>query len=70
MSQYDLARKLVELSRNDAVDRHQVARWERGRRIPGPYWRRWLTVALGIPAVVMHRALSLSRRQRLREALA
>ncbi|GLZ81944.1 hypothetical protein Afil01_67510 [Actinorhabdospora filicis] len=69
MSQYELAHKLVELSHNDAVNRHQVARWERGRRIPGPYWRRWLAVALGIPAAMMHRALGRSRRQRLREAL-
>ncbi|TCO48007.1 hypothetical protein EV192_11660 [Actinocrispum wychmicini] len=25
-------------------DRAEISRWERGKRIPGPYWRRWLSV--------------------------
>lgn len=47
-SQYRLADELVAVSGNTAVTREQVARWERGKRIPGPYWRQWLAIALGV----------------------
>ncbi len=47
-SQYRLADELVAMSGNTAVTREQVSRWERGKRVPGPYWRRWLAAALGV----------------------
>lgn len=46
LSQYGLADLLVALSGKDSLTRAEVARWERGRRIPGPFWRQWLAVAL------------------------
>lgn len=50
LSQYGLAETLIELSRNDGLSRAEVARWERGKRVPGPYWRGWLSSALDLPA--------------------
>lgn len=49
LSQYALAETLVALSRNFGVSRTEVARWERGKRVPGPYWRAWLSAALDLP---------------------
>lgn len=49
LSQYDLAEVLVALSRNRGLSRAEVARWERGKRVPGPYWRIWLSAALELP---------------------
>lgn len=49
LSQYDLADTLIELSHNDGLSRAEVARWERGKRVPGPYWRGWLSSALDLP---------------------
>lgn len=48
LSQYGLAAALAAMSGNDGIDRESVARWERGGRIPGPYWRRWLAAALDL----------------------
>lgn len=39
----------MSLSNNYGVSRTEVARWERGKRVPGPYWRRWLSTVLGVP---------------------
>lgn len=50
LTQQNLADSLAEVSGNCSVTREQVARWERGRRIPGPYWREWLSITLDIPA--------------------
>ncbi|WP_007026996.1 helix-turn-helix domain-containing protein [Saccharomonospora iraqiensis] len=50
LTQYQLADRLVELSRNSSVSRDEVARWERGKRVPGPYWRQWLSLALDVPS--------------------
>lgn len=60
-SQYTLAERLVELSGNDGLTRDQVARWERGKRIPGPYWRRWLSLVLRIPLAVLDAAAQRGR---------
>lgn len=64
MSQYALAEVLVSLSGNDGVSRAEVARWERGKRIPGPYWRRWLSVVLDLPCDRLGTAARLARRRR------
>jgi transcriptional regulator with XRE-family HTH domain len=49
LTQCDLAARLSEASGNDSVSREEVSRWERGKRIPGPYWRSWLSQALELP---------------------
>lgn len=60
-SQYRLADALVEISGNNAITREQVARWERGKRIPGPYWRQWLTAALDVARSVVDEAARYAR---------
>ncbi|MBE1461218.1 helix-turn-helix domain-containing protein [Kibdelosporangium phytohabitans] len=48
ISQVTLARLLTETSGNPAVTRAEISRWERGKRIPGPYWRAWLSQVLDV----------------------
>ncbi|WP_235999162.1 helix-turn-helix transcriptional regulator [Qaidamihabitans albus] len=64
LTQYELADVLVNLSRNRGLSRHEVARWERGKRVPGPYWQRWLSAALGVPAEQLLAAARRGRRLR------
>lgn len=64
MSQYTLAELVVAVSGNDGLSRTEVARWERGRRIPGPYWRRWLSIALDLPSDQLGAAARSARRRR------
>lgn len=64
LTQYQLADMLAELSRNASVSRDEVARWERGKRVPGPYWRRWLSAALGVPLDELTAAVRCGRRIR------
>jgi transcriptional regulator with XRE-family HTH domain len=61
LTQLALADKLAEVSGNDGVNRRQVARWERGKRIPSPYWRRWLAAVLEIPKANIDRAAALAK---------
>ncbi|WP_372446222.1 helix-turn-helix domain-containing protein [Kribbella aluminosa] len=49
LSQYVIADELARVSGNDSLTREEVARWERGKRLPGPYWRRWICVVLRLP---------------------
>lgn len=69
MSQYALADLLVALSHNESLTRAEVARWERGRRIPGPYWRSWLGVALDLPPDQLTAAMRAARSTRRSRAL-
>ncbi|PXY19436.1 helix-turn-helix domain-containing protein [Prauserella muralis] len=64
LTQYQLADKLADLSHNHSVSRDEVARWERGKRTPGPYWRRWLSVALDVPSDELAAAVRYGRRLR------
>lgn len=64
MTQYQLADRLAELSNNSSVSRDEVARWERGKRVPGPYWRQWLSVALDVPAEQLLEAVRYGRLRR------
>ncbi|PRX46548.1 helix-turn-helix protein [Prauserella shujinwangii] len=64
LTQYQLADMLVSLSSNRGVSRHEVARWERGKRVPGPYWQRWLSAALDVPSEQLHAAARRGRRLR------
>lgn len=65
LTQYQLADLLAELSGNASVSRDEVARWERGKRVPGPYWRQWLSVALDVP---LDRLVAAVRKGRLLRA--
>lgn len=64
LSQYALAETLVALSCNRGLSRAEVARWERGKRVPGPYWRAWLSAALDLPAVELGAAARSARSHR------
>ncbi|MEU7904984.1 helix-turn-helix domain-containing protein [Actinoplanes sp. NPDC049118] len=65
MTQAALARALATASGNGSVSRDQVSRWEGGGRVPGPYWRGWLCVVLGLPRTELDRAAAEARALRL-----
>lgn len=65
-SQYAIADELVRASGNDSLTREQVARWERGKRIPGPYWRRWICMVLQLPVGDVEVAVRSARNARWR----
>jgi transcriptional regulator with XRE-family HTH domain len=65
-SQYAVAEELVRASGNDSLTREQVARWERGKRIPGPYWRRWICTVLQLPVNDLEIAVRFARDARWR----
>jgi transcriptional regulator with XRE-family HTH domain len=65
ITQSALAGRLATLSGNPGVSRDQVARWERGGRVPSPYWRDWLGVALNLPRAELDRAATRARAVRL-----
>lgn len=65
-SQYEVAEELARASGNDSLTREQVARWERGKRIPGPYWRRWICAVLHLPVVDLEIAVRFARDARWR----
>nr|WP_083466308.1 helix-turn-helix transcriptional regulator [Kibdelosporangium sp. MJ126-NF4]CEL13701.1 hypothetical protein [Kibdelosporangium sp. MJ126-NF4] len=64
MSQVTLARVLAERSGNPAVTRTEISRWERGKRIPGPYWRGWLSDVLDVSPARLETAARSARRVR------
>jgi putative transcriptional regulator len=68
LSQYTLAGRLHEISGDDAITREHVSRWERGERIPRPYWRGHLSGALQIPRQTLDQAAALARSNRARAA--
>ncbi|PZF82429.1 helix-turn-helix domain-containing protein [Jiangella anatolica] len=63
-SQYDIADELARISGNGSLTRDEVARWERGKRIPGPYWRQWISEVLGVGSSDLERAARVARRAR------
>lgn len=65
MSQERLASRLAELSKDPYATRTLVVRWERGMRIPGPYWRDWLGRALDLPGSLLERAATRARLRRI-----
>jgi hypothetical protein len=65
MTQAVLADRLADLSGNPSVSRDQVTRWERGGRVPSPYWRHWLAIALDVPNLQLARAARMARAVRL-----
>ncbi|WP_352244159.1 helix-turn-helix transcriptional regulator [Lentzea sp. NBRC 105346] len=64
LTQEELARRLSEISRNDSITREDISRWERGKRIPGPYWRSWISKALEMPCDDVERAATVARTNR------
>lgn len=64
MSQERLAGRLAELSTDPSATRTLVVRWERGMRIPGRYWRGWLSRALDLPGDRLERAAARARLRR------
>lgn len=63
-SQDVLAEALRDVSGNLSVNREYVSRWEAGRRVPTPYWRRHLSTVLNIPQDDLDRAATVARTQR------
>ena len=61
LTQLSMADRLAEVSGNDGVNRRQVARWERGKRIPSRYWRNWIGVVLETPTANLDRAAALAQ---------
>lgn len=64
LSQYDLAGQLIDASGNCSITREDVSRWERGKRIPGPYWRKWLCTVFDLPQQDVELAAAVTRRTR------
>nr|WP_205629456.1 helix-turn-helix transcriptional regulator [Jiangella muralis] len=60
-SQYGVADELVRISGNGSLTRDEVARWERGKRIPGPYWRQWISQVLDVGSSDLERAARAAR---------
>lgn len=48
-SQLHLAERLCVAAQVPTVTRHEVSRWERQLRVPGPFWLGWLATVLGVP---------------------
>lgn len=64
LTQYDLADALVSVSGNDSLGRDEVSRWERGKRVPGPYWQQWLSDVLEIAPDRLRSSARLARELR------
>jgi len=67
LTQYQLADKLVLLSGNESLGRDEVSRWERGKRVPGPYWQRYLSWALDVPPAELRAAAWTTKQWRRRQ---
>src|SRR4051812_33095265 len=67
LTQAALAERLARASGNWSVTRDQVARWERGGRVPSGYWRQWLAVVLEVPPSELDWAARCARAVRLLE---
>ncbi|HET6503148.1 MAG TPA: helix-turn-helix transcriptional regulator [Amycolatopsis sp.] len=61
LTQYQLADALAGVSGNDGIGRDEVSRWERGKRVPGPYWRHWLARVLDLSPDRLHDAAQTAR---------
>lgn len=64
LTQYDLAAQLHAASGNVSITREEVSRWERGKRIPGPYWRAWLGRVLDTSQQELEQAAAMARNSR------
>ncbi|MEU5691871.1 helix-turn-helix transcriptional regulator [Actinosynnema sp. NPDC020468] len=64
LTQCDLAAELHAVSGNLSITREEVSRWERGKRIPGPYWRNWLSQVLHTSQRELELAAAVARHRR------
>jgi transcriptional regulator with XRE-family HTH domain len=60
-SQSRLAAELAAVSGRDTVTREDISRWEKGRRMPGPYWLRYLAASLQVPLTTLEEAGRMER---------
>jgi transcriptional regulator with XRE-family HTH domain len=60
-SQLTLAEKLCVASKTATVSRHEISRWERGQRTPGPFWLGWLALVLDAPLGLLEAAVANTR---------
>ncbi|WP_426506543.1 hypothetical protein ACPPVO_51310 [Dactylosporangium sp. McL0621] len=61
-SQLRLAEMLCAAADVPTITRHEVSRWERGERVPGPPWLAWLAFVLQTPLDDLERAAARTRR--------
>ncbi len=61
-SQQRMAEDLCAVSGLPTVTRHEVSRWERQQRIPGPFWLGHLAIVLKCPAGQLATAATAARR--------
>jgi transcriptional regulator with XRE-family HTH domain len=61
LSQLQVADRLCGLSGHPTVSRHEVSRWEREERLPGPMWRSWLAAVLDVPLEELEAAMTRTR---------
>ncbi|GAA3451114.1 helix-turn-helix domain-containing protein [Dactylosporangium matsuzakiense] len=61
-SQLRLAEALCAAAGQPTITRHEVSRWERGERVPGPPWLAWIALVLQVPLDDLERAAAVSRR--------
>ncbi|TNC28507.1 helix-turn-helix domain-containing protein [Amycolatopsis alkalitolerans] len=64
LTQHGLADTLASASGNGSLGRDEVSRWERGKRVPGPYWRGWLSDVLDIAPDRLHSSARAARHLR------
>jgi transcriptional regulator with XRE-family HTH domain len=62
LSQLRLAERLCAAAGVSTVSRHEVSRWERQVRVPGPFWLGWLAAVLEVPHERLARARPAHRR--------
>ncbi|GHE98577.1 hypothetical protein GCM10017786_34370 [Amycolatopsis deserti] len=67
LTQYQLAAELVTVSGNESLGRGEVSRWERGKRVPGPYWQRHLSRVLDVPPDELRAAARTAKQWRRRQ---
>ncbi|GGM38031.1 hypothetical protein GCM10011608_23350 [Micromonospora sonchi] len=65
-SQSRLAAELCAAAGVPTLSRHEISRWERQRRVPGPFWRSWLAQVLALPADLLPDATEGGRDRRAR----
>ena len=61
LSQLRLAELLCAAAGTPTVSRHEVSRWEREERVPGPFWRGWLALVLDTPLEALESATAARR---------
>ncbi|HJQ45625.1 MAG TPA: helix-turn-helix transcriptional regulator [Amycolatopsis sp.] len=65
LTQCELAGALVAVSGNLGLGRDEVSRWERGKRVPGPYWQGWLSSVLEIAPERLRASARLAKELRI-----